>query len=74
MLEFDDYVGVKTGITPAAGPCLSACFQKQNEVPLIVVLLNSRSMEARWNEVPKLVQWALTKLEKIKTSNLHPKA
>lgn len=48
------YSGLKTGITPAAGPCLAASIVK-NEFKFIIVVLNSRSMEQRWVEVQKLV-------------------
>lgn len=48
------YSGLKTGITPTAGPCLAACINSQ-EHKYIVVLLCSRTMENRWTEVPRLV-------------------
>ena len=51
MLGVSGYIGCKTGITPAAGPCLSACYEK-NGSSFIVVLLQSKSMEDRWLEVP----------------------
>jgi len=44
------YSGLKTGITPVAGPCLAASIVK-NEFKFIIVILNSRSMEHRWVEV-----------------------
>ena len=52
--------GIKTGITDAAGPCLASSYQKDNDF-FIVVVLNSKSMEQRWIEVPKLVEWAIAK-------------
>eukprot|EP00347_Sterkiella_histriomuscorum_P021250 403334674 len=66
------YSGLKTGITPAAGPCLAASIIK-NEFKFIIIVLNSRSMEQRWVEVQKLVQWAILKINKIKHSDLKPK-
>jgi D-alanyl-D-alanine carboxypeptidase len=40
MLGTLGYCGLKTGITEAAGPCLSACFHKNGHF-LIIVLLSS---------------------------------
>ena len=66
------YSGLKTGITPTAGPCLAASISK-NDFKFIIVILNSRSMDQRWVEVQKLVAWAMLKLTKIKESDLKPK-
>ena len=65
MLNVPGYNGLKTGITDAAGPCLSASYQK-GDFHIVVVLFNSKSMEARWEEVPLLVNWAK---ERIKVFN-----
>ena len=27
LLNIEGFIGVKTGVTPTAGPCLSSCFQ-----------------------------------------------
>lgn len=51
----NSFCGVKTGITDAAGPCLAVCSRTAS--PIIVVLLNSRSMEDRWIEAKKLLDW-----------------
>jgi len=58
LLHKEGWGGVKTGITTAAGPCLSAYYEKKGE-SYIVILLNSFSMEIRWIEAPKIVEWAL---------------
>ncbi|KAL4430249.1 hypothetical protein ABPG74_014808 [Tetrahymena malaccensis] len=50
------YSGLKTGITTAAGPCLSAWY-KDDQVNLIIILLNSSSMEQRWLDTQNLVSW-----------------
>ena len=60
--------GCKTGITPSAGPCFSGCFSRYDNETVepdncIVVVLGSKSMEARWIEVPALVKW----YEKVKS-------
>lgn len=60
MLRQPNYNGLKTGITEAAGPCLSASFKNKKDARqwYIIILLNSKSMIARWEEVPQLVEWA----------------
>lgn len=54
MLRQPNYNGLKTGITEAAGPCLSASYKnmKDSKQWYVIILLNSRSMIARWEEVP----------------------
>ena len=66
------YTGLKTGITPTAGPCLAASLQK-DDFKFIVVILNSKSMDQRWGEVQKLATWAMNKITKVKESDLKPK-
>ena len=51
------FVGVKTGITPNAGPCLSTCFKKDG-YNIVIILLCSKSMSHRWLEIIKIVAWA----------------
>lgn len=51
------FCGVKTGVTPAAGPCLCFCMERRKK-KLLVVLLNSKSMDARWREAVKLWKYA----------------
>jgi D-alanyl-D-alanine carboxypeptidase len=60
MLKHPNYNGLKTGITEAAGPCLSASYKnsKDSRQWYIIILLNSKSMIARWEEVPLLVDYA----------------
>lgn len=60
LLNKSGFTGCKTGITEAAGPCLAASFKK-DQMNYVVVILQSKSMEARWEEVPKLIQWAIMK-------------
>ena len=50
LLELPGFGGVKTGITEAAGPCLASCYEKNGHC-FIVILLQCKSMEARWEEV-----------------------
>jgi serine-type D-Ala-D-Ala carboxypeptidase (penicillin-binding protein 5/6) len=59
---FTGTLGCKTGVTPTAGPCFSGCFSRYDNDEVepdncIVVVLGSKSMEARWVEVPALVKY-----------------
>lgn len=51
------FEGIKTGVTDNAGPCLSAAFR--GYVFIIITLLNSRSMEARWEEAQTIKTWIM---------------
>ncbi|EAR83921.2 D-alanyl-D-alanine carboxypeptidase family protein (macronuclear) [Tetrahymena thermophila SB210] len=61
------YSGLKTGITTAAGPCLSAWY-KDDQVNLIIILLNSSSMEQRWVDTQNLVSCVINQQQ---NSNVH---
>jgi len=52
----DGLIGCKTGITAPAGPCFSAYYEKDG-LNLVIVILNSRSSEARWTEIEKMIFW-----------------
>lgn len=56
--------GIKTGITDTAGPCLVTSIQTKSYY-FIIVLLNSKTMDARWDEVGKLKEWAIERLKQI---------
>ena len=58
LLGIDGFNGVKTGITEAAGPCLSCCFEKDGNF-IIAVILQCKSMDARWEEAQMLIDWAV---------------
>lgn len=65
------YNGLKTGITHTAGPCLAASYKSESTSEhYIIVVLNSRSMDHRWNEIHKLRSWTSARMAKIKKSNL----
>lgn len=49
--------GIKTGITPSAGPCLAASFEYEENENVIIVLLNSKSPEIRWHECTRLKEY-----------------
>lgn len=52
-LLWEGFNGIKTGVNEVAGPCLAAAYKD-----LVIVILNSKSMEERWIEVKRLVRWA----------------
>eukprot|EP01016_Furgasonia_blochmanni_P041974 TRINITY_DN5525_c0_g1_i4.p1 TRINITY_DN5525_c0_g1~~TRINITY_DN5525_c0_g1_i4.p1 ORF type:complete len:255 (+),score=20.56 TRINITY_DN5525_c0_g1_i4:855-1619(+) len=52
------YKGVKTGITYEAGPCLASCLAKGGK-QVFLVLLCSESVERRWYETEKLINWCI---------------
>lgn len=56
------WMGVKTGITKNAGPCLTACFISEEQT-IIVTLLNCANLEARWRDAAALLNWALSKAQ-----------
>ena len=60
----EGYDGIKTGITPSAGPCLAAAVKKDG-FRVCVIVLSCCSPESRWLEVPKLVTWGTKKIKKI---------
>ena len=58
----NDWFGIKTGITDAAGPCLASSkrvYDQNKKVwrNFIVILLSSQSMDIRWEETESLLFW-----------------
>ena len=62
----EGFIGCKTGVTDSAGPCFSGAFEGSNE-RLCVIVLNSKTMDTRWVEVPAMVEWALKRKQLAKT-------
>ena len=60
LLEVANYFGVKTGVTQPAGPCLSSHYVEGNH-NFGIVILNSKSMEDRWEDTKQIVQYGLQK-------------
>lgn len=54
-LLWKGFDGIKTGVTDNAGPCLTVGFR--GRVSIIITLLNSKSMEARWDEAQAISSW-----------------
>ena len=52
----DGLIGCKTGITAPAGPCFSGYYEKDG-LQIVIVILNSRSSDARWAEIEKIIFW-----------------
>lgn len=50
------------GITTEAGPCLSSAYKTKNKTYAIVVL-NCESMDGRWSDTIKLLEWAISVYE-----------
>jgi len=63
LLELEHCIGIKTGITATAGPCMAASFQK-DEFNVIIVILNAKNKTKRFQEVESLYEWA-KKLAKV---------
>ena len=57
------WLGIKTGHTSTAGPCLSSCFRINPRCSIVIILLNSKSMEKRWSDALVLANWASEQLE-----------
>lgn len=62
LLHNDSFIGIKTGITPSAGPCLASCFAVAPSEWVFVVLLNTITVAHRFDESKKLLAVALKKL------------
>jgi len=63
-LLWKGFNGIKTGITPTAGPCLATSIEREG-ISLIVVVLNCKTLNQRWVEVKKLSKWAFSRLKKL---------
>ena len=63
LLRRDGFVGLKTGITVTAGPCLAAAYTFRDKT-YISVILRAPKVSARFKETRLLMSWALCKLTK----------
>lgn len=52
------YMGVKTGVTVPAGPCLSSYYE-QNKLGIIVVALGCKALNDRFTDCHSLTEWAV---------------
>ena len=51
-------IGLKTGVTRKAGPCLCSCTLLSNSVELFVITLHSSSRQCRWHEHSAMYRFA----------------
>lgn len=56
--------GIKTGITPAAGPCMATSFCKEN-IHLIIIVLDWKNIQNRCDDSVKLTFWGYNRLNAI---------
>jgi D-alanyl-D-alanine carboxypeptidase len=47
LLRREGFIGVKTGVTVTAGPCLATCYESNNKI-FIVVLLRTNKLSRRF--------------------------
>ena len=73
LLSGKGYNGVKTGITPVAGPCLCSSYQT-SELWVIMVALCSRTTDLKWSETVRLTEYAvdLINYKKLTGGNENP--
>jgi D-alanyl-D-alanine carboxypeptidase (penicillin-binding protein 5/6) len=57
LLGIEGYVGIKTGTTGAAGACLVSTGNRRDD-RLLVVVLGSKSSDARYVDTRNLYRWA----------------
>jgi len=55
----EGYDGFKTGMTQTACPCLIAT-RTHKEIPLIITVLNSRSLKDRRKDVGEIYRWVMS--------------
>ncbi|CAK70730.1 unnamed protein product (macronuclear) [Paramecium tetraurelia] len=56
LLHFENYNGIKTGITPNAGACLAVSYESVLG-SIIVVLIGAKDQKRRFEETDKLINW-----------------
>lgn len=68
ILRKPDFDGIKTGITPAAGPCLCTRFRKFDislnmDVNFVVIVLKCNEKEDRFSDAYNLTYWAYNQVK-----------
>ena len=61
LLRRNNFIGVKTGVTVTAGPCLATCYEAGDKI-FIIVLLRTNKLSRRFKETRWILALALTKL------------
>lgn len=62
------YVGIKTGVTTTAGPCLASCIEVKGR-RFIIIVLNCKSMKYRFKDTETLRKWLFHR-EGLKSKDL----
>ena len=52
-----EYIGIKTGITDMAGPCLSSCVKTSDGRYFIIIVLNCDRLSMRFKDTETLKKW-----------------
>ena len=65
LLEYNYIKGIKTGATVNAGFCI-AIYSEKEDLKLITVILNDKTIEERDDDVQKLLSWAYDNLKYTK--------
>ena len=63
LIRREGFIGVKTGVTVIAGPCLATCYQ-HGDKKFIVVLLRTSKLSRRFKETRMILGWTLKKYDK----------
>ena len=63
LLRRQGFIGIKTGITVTAGPCLASAYEFRDKI-FIVSLLRASKISRRFKQTRKLLYWALQKIYK----------
>jgi D-alanyl-D-alanine carboxypeptidase len=50
-------MGIKTGFTTSAGPCLASYIKAKNGRCFIIIVLNCEKMSMRFKDTEKLKKW-----------------
>ena len=50
-------IGIKTGVTPKAGGCLSTCFKNNEGEECIIIVLGCASTEQRFTDSEMIMRW-----------------
>lgn len=66
--EYQGITGIKTGWTEAAGGCLAAS-AKRNGVELIAIVMNAPSVDDRFVDARKILDYGFTKVKMVKGVN-----
>lgn len=64
LLERKGYLGIKTGITGAAGGCLCSAYQNKG-INVVTVVLGSRDQSARFSDTEAIHNWIATNQKEL---------